>query len=572
MKKLAIIGMGPRGLYALENLLFQLSKTNQSAEILVFETSNLPGAGSVWHTEQPDSNWINITERALVGIETRPKIVLHNITIDAFPSYHNWCNFKQSDSQPDAFPPRKKLGVYLNERFNSIAEALADSNFFKIINSHIEAITLKQNSILINSSDKSWQCDDVLLTIGHQPTLVSDQIKEWKKHVEKYKALRLFTDPYPVSQLIDIKNEEKLTIGIRGFGLAMIDVMRYLVINNYGNFKITDYDTFKSVYYKIKNQQLKLIPFSLDGLPLAPKPLNKSIDDWYKPTSTEIEVIRKTIAAYTNTDKDSDEIMFLVDPIAEVAARIYKDLTDKTNSQNLNLKEIEKIIIEYLQDADYTHQLLQDNDISTYELIQAYIDMAIGETNISLDYCVWQVWRHCQPMLYKVVSHARLNKNTVNKIIVLDERSKRFSYGPPIESMQQILALVDAEILDLSYSNNPDINLTENGWQLKNESNKTIVCNCMINSVLDSPQLLKIESPIIQNLLKNDLIQPVHSELGIETHEDGYVVSQLKDKSVPIAVLGRLAKGSVLGVDAILECFGKRIEDWAEGYVKKLQN
>ena len=567
MKKLAIIGLGPRGLYALENLLFQLSLTYQHIEVLVFESSNLPGAGNVWNVNQPESNWINITERALEGITTRPKIIINNITINAFPSYHNWCNFSQSDTDPDAFPPRKKLGIYLNERFNSIEETLRHTNFFKIIKSNVIALKLKKGSVKIETTEGSWVCEDVLLTVGHQPTELSDQLKEWNKHVNKHNLLHLFNEPYPVSELEDIKNEKNITIGIRGFGLAMIDVMRFLVINNYGNFKITNYDN-----YKIENQNLKLIPFSLDGLPLAPKPLNKSIDDWYKPTSSEMEFIRKVLESYTNTDKDSDDTHFLTKPIAKVTARIFKDLKDNAINHSLNLKEIEAVTLSFLQDSNYTHALLQNNKIGTYQLIKTYIDMALGNTKISLNYCMWQVWRHCQPMLYKVISHAQLNTDTVNKIIALDERSKRFSYGPPIESMQQILALADAEILDLTYTNNPKINLIKKGWELKNESNNTMVCNSMINSVLDSPQLLKINSPIIKNLLKDDLIQPVHSELGIETKEDGYVVSNLKDNTVPIAVLGRLAKGSVLGVDAILECFGKRIENWAEGYVKKLQN
>lgn len=571
MKKLAIIGMGPRGLYALENLLVELSYTNQNVAILVFESTEIPGAGNVWHISQPDSNWINITERGLKGISSRPKIILNDVTIDAFPSYHNWSNFSQSDTDPDTFPPRKKLGVYLNERFNSITEVLKKTDFFQLIKSDVISLKLDKDKIKVETTENTWTCNDALLTIGHQPTELSDQLKAWEKHVNKHNKLRLFNEPYPISQLTGIKNKENLTVGIRGFGLAMIDVMRFLVINKYGNFKITDYNTYKSDYYKIETQHLKLIPFSLDGLPLAPKPLNKSIDDWYKPTTSEIEFIRDAIESFTNTNKDTHDIHFLTTPIAKVGARIFKTLKDKVITNSSTTKAIESILVKYLHDSDYTHKLIQDSTISTYQLIQSYIDMALGNTKISLDYCIWQVWRHCQPLLHSTISHAQLNTNTIKKIIALDERSKRFTYGPPIESMQQILALVDAKILDLSYTNDPEISLIEEGWELKNASNNTIVCHCMINSVLDSPQLLKINSPIIKNLLKDDLIQPVHSELGIETSEDGYVISNIKNHNVPIAVLGRLAKGSVLGVDAISECFGKRIEDWAKGYIKKLK-
>ncbi|MBC3846407.1 FAD/NAD(P)-binding protein [Winogradskyella echinorum] len=573
MKTLAIIGMGPRGLYALENLLTQLAKTNQAIEILVFEACELPGSGNVWNHNQPDTNWINITERALSGLKERPQINYNNILIDGFPSYHNWCDFSQTSEDPDQFPPRRKLGIYLNERFNSIAKALRAYDRFKVINSKIIAIELNENyTVKIESTKNTWLCNDVLLTVGHQPTKPSKQLEKWEAHVNTFHDLKLFNEPYPVTELDHIRNKEHIVIGIRGFGLAMIDVMRYLAVNNYGNFKVTDSSTLETVYYKTKEQNLKLVPFSLDGLPMGPKPLNENIDNWYKPNASQLDFIRNKIEAFTNTEKDANTIDFLIQPLAEIGAQIFEQLNNKAVDHSLNSDTLKSVILDFLSDADYSHHLIQNSNISTYNLIRSYVNMALGNTKISLDYCIWQVWRHCQPMLYKTISHAKLSNETMNKIIDLDERSKRFSYGPPLESLQQILALADAKVLDLDYTNNPDIKLTENGWELKNKANKTLVCDIMVNSVLDSPQLLKINSPLIVNLLKNELIQPVHTDLGIETQDDGYVVSDDKNKQVPIAILGRIVKGSVLGVDAILECFGKRVEDWADGYVKRLNS
>ena len=92
----------------------------------------------------------------------------------------------------------------------------------------------------------------------------------------------------------------------------------------------------------------------------------------------------------------------------------------------------------------------------------------------------------------------------------------------------------------------------------------------MINSVLDSPKLLEVNSPLVTNLLQHDLISPIHSKLGIETDENAYVKTDNKKNKVNIAVLGRLAKGSVIGVDAILECFGSRIDNWGKAYSEKV--
>ena len=93
MKALAIIGFGPRGLYALERLVYHLAIRKQEVNILVFESKTELGTGAAWETEQPDSNLINISERALADLPSRPKTVYGNIEIPQFPSYHQWCEF-----------------------------------------------------------------------------------------------------------------------------------------------------------------------------------------------------------------------------------------------------------------------------------------------------------------------------------------------------------------------------------------------------------------------------------------------------------------------------------------------
>lgn len=570
MKQLAIISIGPRGLYALENIITELSQQNKEVQILVFENSNEPGAGHVWYEGQPDSNWINITERALTGLENRPKLHYRNATIEAFPSYHNWCNFALKPHENDTFPPRKKLGKYLNERFNSIKSETEKLDLVNYISTEIQSITSNQDKLILQSETESWQCEDVLLTIGHQTTKTADQIKAWQSHAEHNSNLHVFEHAYPVTQLKTTKNSENTTIGIRGFGLAMVDIMRYLVINDYGNFKVVDNSTFKTVYYKTKTQRLKLIPFSLDGLPLAPKPLNENIDNWYKPTKSELDFFKTEIEAFTQTNATTNDISFIIRPIAKITARIYSDLNQRAFNHSFSDNELENIISNWLKDADFKHQLLQDETISAYDLIEAYVNMALGTSPISLDFCIGQVWRQCQPTLYKAFSYAQLDNEIIEDVIALDERSKRYSYGPPIESMQQMLALADAEILSLDFLEDPKIEMINDGWQLENKDTKTVTCSTMINSVLDAPKLLDVTSPLVKNMLKDDLIQPIHSKLGIETSDDAYVITREGKNDIPIAVLGRLAKGSVIGVDAILECFGPRIENWAKAFVKKL--
>jgi uncharacterized NAD(P)/FAD-binding protein YdhS len=570
LKTLAIIGLGPRGLFALENVLENLCTAKKALQIILFEPSKYPGTGPVWNLEQKDSNWINITERALGDINERPRITYFNHEIPSFPSYIEWANYTQKPTQPDTFPPRNKVGTYLHERFMSLKNALTTNPHFKLIPSKVDIIKYENDKFIIHANENTYSCDDALITIGHQPTEPSKQIVSWTSHAKTRDNLQMFNDAYPVSQFDELKNKTDVTIGLRGFGLAMIDVMRALVINNFGNFKTTNPSTFETIYFKSKEQNLKLVPFSLDGLPMVPKPLNPEIDEWYKLTDEEIAHLKYTIETHAKIQANANYIDFLIEPIAKIVARIYLDLGAKAISHKLDAKHVETVVLIWLKNQDYDHVLIQDTTIDSYKLISSYIEMALGEQSISLDFCIGQVWRHCQPTLYKTLSHSKLDDELIEDVIALDESTKRYSYGPPIESMQQILALVDAEVLSLDYVNDPDILMKDKGWELKNDTNQSITATVMINSVLDAPKLLDVNSSIIVNLLKDDLIEPIHTKLGIETFKNGYVKSSNKNKQLPVAVLGRLAKGSVIGVDAILECFGDRIEDYAQSFVNKL--
>lgn len=570
MKQLTIIGLGPRGLYALERLLVQLAQKNTQIRILVIEAFDQPGSGPVWRTDQPDSNWSNSPESSLTKLKERPQINYNGHTVEAFPSYHDWCQFKHHRNAPNTFPPRHKLGKYLRQRYTSLLNSLNHFTTFDHVNGKVINITFEGNRLKIQTNQQTYFSDDVLLTIGHQKTKLSKELKEWKSHGLSNPGLLVFENTYPISQFHNVKNQNELTIGIRGFGLAMIDVMRYLTINDYGNFKVIDPNTFETVYYKVKPQKLKLIPFSLYGLPLVPKPLNPTIDAWYKPTDKEIYDFKSSIETFTQTFTKTRSILFLTQPFAKIVSRVFLDLGKKATDHSYSAAEIEQVVINLLNDSDYKHGLFQDETLSTYQLIQQYIKMALGQIPVTLDYCIGQVWRHCQPTLYSAFSFAKVNNNIIETVIELNERSKRYSYGPPIESMQQMLALVDADILMLDYVKNPDIKQTEDGWVLKNDQNKPVLCSVMINSVLDEPKLLKTKTALVQQLLQDGLIQPTHEDYGIDIYRNAYVKPLKKNRHVPIAVLGRLAKGRVIGVDSISECFGPRIEDWAKAYVNRL--
>ncbi|MEQ3664787.1 FAD/NAD(P)-binding protein [Olleya sp.] len=571
---IAIIGCGPRGLSALENIMIALSNTNLKTlpKIVVFEKSAQLGCGSIYNLDQPDTNWLNISERALT-IAKRPVIQIENAKIEGFMSYHDWTGKSQDaiySNKHEVFPKRSEVGKYLKARYTSIAQTLQKLDVLTVFNSEVTEVKNNNQSFTITvDNGNNYNADEVVLTIGHQETKTSKQLKDWINYAQNNNTVNLFLKAYPIKHLlsIDYKNIAH-TVGLRGFGLATIDVIRAITKANGGCFEVIDTNTHKMNYHPGKST-LKLIPFSLDGLPMACKPLNSKIDALFTPSNAKILSFKSELLQIKEDVNYNNGNTFLIKAMATIVANQYLKLGNHAYQHNFSVTALKTITEAYLKDENFKHELLLSQDNAPEVIIQAYVDMATAKQPISLDYCLGQVWRHCQPTLYAMMSHSALQEDVINKVIALDERIKRYAFGPPIESLQQILALTYQGTLDLNFVNNPEINLTDNGWQLQ-KHNQEITVNTMINAVLDSPKIEKVISPIVTNLLNDNLIQAIHSKLGVDTKQNGLVVSKNKKQTLNLAVLGRLAKGSVVGVDAILECFGPRIKDWADGLVERL--
>jgi len=578
MQHIAIVGGGPRGLAALEALILTLSKTknNFNGKITIFEQSKFLGAGEVYSPDQADTNWLNISQRGLT-LSARPEITLNGIYIAEFPSYQTWVNTPNNSTinDPDIFPPRSTLGRYLVERFECIARPLRKVNLVDIIKAKIISTQWNGKNFDITSEcNRSWCASEVALTIGHQPTKVSKQWLEWKAVADNSKYIEMIDYPYPVSALNKNKTRDRDNgVAIRGFGLAMVDAMRALTSGRGGRFISSTDKPMNMVYSKNGQEPKSIVPFSLDGLPMAPKPFNEKVDQQFFPTEQELHNLEDTLskAAQKGSETSKD---FVLTAIAKIATRVFNDLPDNakvTNKpdNNLTSDELHTCIYQWLNDNTFECNLIMSCKLDTYILMESFVKMAFSEAPISLDYCIGHVWRHCQPTFYKALSYSNLDDDVMAEIIEKDEQLKRYSYGPPVQSIQQILALVDADIVNLNFNNDPDIKITPKGWTLTKGS-QSITLAKMVNSVLDSPAVAKVNSPIIEHLKSQNLVKLVSSDLGVATKKNGCIEPINDHENIPLAIMGRLAKGTLLGVDAILECFNERAKFWAEDVIKRI--
>lgn len=583
--RVAIIGGGPRGLAALEFLYRALAAQNSPPIVhcVLFDASGFPGSGPNYAPDQYAGSWLNLPERE-VSLSSRPELVFAEGSVKSFDSYREWSKGEGSscesssvrsseDASVDRFPPRALLGEYLGARFDSIASSLEEMGWLSFIPSEVQRVQLSRSQRgyrIVHADGVIEAVDEVVLTIGHQTTSQDKTMRLWEEFADSHDNCTLISSPYPLEHFM---SDERLghgcTVALRGLGLSMIDVVKSLSEGRGGQFTIIDEPRRGMRYIPSGREPEKIIPFSLDGLPMAAKPLNKEQDDRYAPDAQQKAFFVQECDACSFMGRGREGYRRLLLAISRVQAGVYARL-DSAQNNKLTVVQLTDISLEWLQDEDYRHALIVDRTLPTAQAMRLFADMACDLEPASFDYCFGQVWRHLQKTLFRSLSHSNLSLESMNGIVQLHERMKRYAYGPPVDNVQRLLALLDAGLLCLLVVDDPDIETSQEGWRFMAQGHQ-LTASVLIDTVLASPVISDVDTPLVRQLLADGYLNPLDDNLGAATTVGSLAVACNRPGTLPaIAVLGRLAKGSILGADSISESFGREQEEWAEHLVRRL--
>src|SRR5690606_3894572 len=268
----AIVGGGPRGLAAVEAVAGQMQ--DRKVAVTLFEPHKAPGAGPNYAPDQTPLNLLNIPLRAIDLPEPEQG--------EAFEAWFDGAYGL------DDYPPRAVIGGYLQARFAALHERLA----IEVVGREVIDCDPVKGGWLLSTNDGSDHGPfvEVLLCPGHQP--VRDrQIERWRKHAAGADAI--LCEAYPTAALLAATEWQGRTVAIRGFGLAMIDATRALTEGLGGRFE-TEADG-RLTYSASGREPARLMPFSLNGIPPAPKPATAAIDRPYVVEERERLAFRKAV-------------------------------------------------------------------------------------------------------------------------------------------------------------------------------------------------------------------------------------------------------------------------------------
>jgi|GEM_PF-975049 len=537
-RRVAIVGFGPRGLGALEALVRQALVTGTSVAIDVFDPSRWPGGGPSF---SPDESEICLLNLPLRSISLPPPPPCSGVQQD----FSTWLKNRLQDGAQDgdAYLPRALLGTYLHERYKALLAQLPEAVSVVHHQARVNAAHQDQTGWRLQCADHSHgPYEHVLMSLGQPQTDPDPQLERWRRHAHRH-GLQLCA-AYPGHALIEAADAwAGRIVGIRGLALSSLDVIRMLTLGLGGRFEGTR-------YIASGREPARIIPFSLDGQPPAPKPLNAALDARFDPLPEEDAAFEAALHAALSGAADAGPSA-LFEALGAAVARVIHSVGGAVEQG-----DIQDWLQQEVAAAGSQEQL------ATSEALRCGIRQAEGQDLPTIGYTVGQLWRKWQPLLRCVYDSRPIPPNTARTFTAFDEGLKRYSYGAPIETARQLLTLIETGLVDPRAADDPDIRLRPEGWEIQAEDT-AVIADVMIDSVLPSPALGQVTEPLVSGLLETRVLSALDDGLGARCGADAVLVREDGTPVQGLGLAGRLSNGSSIASDSIHDCFGDIADRWA---------
>lgn len=393
--RVGIVGGGPRGLWAVEELVQQAAAHHVAVDIEVWEPGQL-GEGSAYARDQPEYWRINVPS--------------HIIRTNS-ASFDEWRR-SNGEAQPlDPFPPRCLVGEFLHEAWTT----LLGTSLVGVTVTHVP----RRVTHLEPSGDEAgrWRVegrlyDEVLLATGHAP--------DWPGALRRGPGV---VGTYPAEELAAIR--PGTSVAIRGTALTFIDAVLELTEGRGGEFTSAGYQPSErepAVIYARSRRGRFMVTKPAPDSPLGRLDLSEIVargcaEIWAAPDLAAIErALAQTAAEMLATAREDGRAM----PTDAVAISSVLAGTDATDDPVSELRTSRHI--------------------------------AAGEADPDARWAVGQAWRDLYPAIVGRTSFG--GRDDLHGFGELAVRLERVGFGPPVANVDKLLALIDAGLIDVSQLGN----------------------------------------------------------------------------------------------------------------------
>jgi uncharacterized NAD(P)/FAD-binding protein YdhS len=296
MHKIAIIGLGPRGLSVFDRII-AYARNDASAtplELYVFDGKEFgPGC----HTTDQNSHLL-VNTVACQMTQFSDDTVRGGGPLLYGPSFADWLSSK-SGSSPGAqaghvdidrngYYSRALFGDYLRWCFEYVKKLAPPHVTIYLHNfSTVEDLERTEDGWQVFYDGHAYPVDFVFLTTGHARKIPNEAERELMRQVdagrERNPRLQLVLEPYPIRNAVSGVTERD-TVAIEGIGLTSFDLLAELTSARGGIFEPCGrMEATGRLRYRPSGKEPRILLYARSGLPLTARAINqKGVFGQYK--------------------------------------------------------------------------------------------------------------------------------------------------------------------------------------------------------------------------------------------------------------------------------------------------
>lgn len=583
----AIVGLGPKGLYGLERLVAECGAhpLAVSLRVAAFNRSGYFGSSPIYDTGQPDYILFNISidEIDLWDVDNPAA------TSGRGPDFRSWYQQEFAPQTPltgHEYPPRSVVGRYLQHGFRRVMSHLPPGMDVSCIVGEVTDIAPHGTGYTLTYVDANgltnyFSVDKILLATGHSQVEAGTVERGYQHFTTRHPQASYIPFAYPVMTSMSAV-PAGARVAMKGIGLTFIDAVLALTEGRGGQFERTPGGCLS--YHPSGHEPRAIIPFSRTGLPMAPKPhdLTRALRPLTFVTPQRLASIRRH-SPERKIDFEKDVWpLFELEMEREyyrVAMRGGPDWPD-IEACGDDGAAMRRVIHSFLRSHpgqepfDYWSVLdpAGERDIAAgpefHSFVERYLKQEIARARRGLSRSATKaavsIWHEARVALDPFIAFGGLTPKSHRRLMEWHyPLLKRVVFGPPIINIEKLLALHRAGILDFSAARNPRVLTDEPSgcFELCHGSTPGIVARAEILVDARYPQvdILRDEAPLYQNLRRRGMLRPFEnrSSVGQEpayqpgaidmTEDTQFVVDARGAANDDMAVIGIPTEGNLLG-------------------------
>ncbi|CAB4950256.1 unannotated protein [freshwater metagenome] len=537
--RVALVGLGPKGLFALERLLDRVG--DAPVDVVAYEPHPTPGAGPVYDPAQPD--WLRMNNAARHVDLWWPG----NATVPAAErrSFVAWDGGRHGGG--DAFVPRAVVGRYLADGLATLLRHAGPVTTVRVVRARVGQVVPAGAGWRVVAEDGAGAVhDEVLLATGHA------RPRDPRDPGLAGLPVPVVPAVFPVGdRLGGDAVPDGAVVALRGFALTAIDAALALTEGRGGRFVP---GTGRRLRYVAGADGVgALVPFSRTGLPMVAKP-----DPAPHPGTEALDVVgetgRELVASLPGRSVDA------VDGLrAAVAATATAALLAVGAPGDPAMVAVHPAVAPA---GPATPTPVRTAGGATAARLAASLDVAVGLRPPGADWALGHAWRALYPAVVDRFGGTALDAAGWVAFRALAADLERIAFGPSAENVAKVLALAEAGVLDLDHVDGALLTRAAGDVVVRSGAGERRV-DVVVDAVLPGPGVPPGDDGPLAGLVATGAAHRPPGRRGVDVDAAGGC-RDAAGRPVPgLSVVGRPTEDVVVGHDTLSRTLHRQADGWA---------